>query len=288
VISKKAKSIFRMLKVMNFKEKVDYEHPKRSGKLRIPRKIFNNYNVKIKKIDGRLVVTISPLTGQRQQHILFFHGGSYAVEANSGHFGMMTKLIDMTGCIISFIQYPLAPEYTYQDTFKMVSKAYAFLLSKYENSQFVFMGDSAGGGLALAFAIKIKEEAKKMPKQIILYSPWLDLGLSNPDISLYEEKDLILNVKALYQAGVRYGDHEGATNPLLSPIYGDLNHLGEIAIFYGTDEIFYPDCKNFSELKGLEGTNITSFEYEGMQHDWVVFPIPESDSALKTTSQLLL
>ncbi len=139
------------------------------------------------------------------------------------------------------------------------------------------MGDSAGGGLALAFAQKlIKEKHKKLPAKIVLLSPWLDLTMSNPAIKKLENSDHILTIKMLKHAGMKYSNGDKQDQYLLSPINGELTNLPKTIVFYGTEELFYADCIRLKSMTDSSSQNFIFREYHKMQHDWAIFPIPES------------
>ena len=97
------------------------------------------------------------------------------------------------------------------------------------------MGDSAGGGLALALALIVKERGLKKPDNLVLYSPWLDVSMTNPEIPDYDSKDVILNLESMDEAADLYVSDLSKKDPRVSPIYGYLSDLGGILMFYGTD-----------------------------------------------------
>jgi acetyl esterase/lipase len=156
------------------------------------------------------------------------------------------------------------------------------LIKQYPSDRFVFMGDSSGGGLALAFAQKlVKEKQTKLPSKIILLSPWLDLTMSNPAIKELESSDHILTVKMLQHAGTLYSNGDRQDQYLLSPINGDFTGLPKAVVFCGTEELFYADCVRLKSLTGSGRENFIFREYRKMQHDWAVFPIPERKQLIK-------
>jgi acetyl esterase/lipase len=190
---------------------------------------------------------------------------------------------------MTHIDYPLAPEHHYRDTFEMVSGAYDLLIRQYPDDNFILMGDSAGGGLALAFAQKlIKEKHNKLPKKIVLLSPWLDLTMANPAIKKQEHSDHILTVKMLQHAGMLYANGDQQDQYLLSPINGDLTNLPKTIVFYGTEELFYADCTKLKSMTGSNSHNFIFREYRKMQHDWAVFPIPESKQLVKEVCEFII
>lgn len=293
------------LKIIKFKTKLflSLENPSRNSK--IFKKIKSDKRILVDKINvsGHLIYTfIKKQNNQKKEsdrHIIFFHGGGYVFEAVSGHKELIFNLIRLLDLKISFFDYPLAPENTYHQTFDMIIRGYFELCEKYPYDQFIFMGDSAGGGLALAFlqslvqakysknilfnnlGEKIGNIQIKIPQKSILLSPWIDLSLSNPKIKEFEEKDPFLSYDILKKSAMLYlGSKEFSKdelqNPLLSPLFGDLNNLGKILVFTGTNEILYPDCLILEQkAKNAQNTSIKLIVEEDFIHDWLVFPFPK-------------
>lgn len=276
-------SIFTLFfELSNAKKWVEksFLNPPRSQKLNVPKHISLNFKVDEFLIFNKLVVTVQPHSNVTNTHILFFHGGAYLLEGSTLHWKLVTTFLSKTNCKVSYIDYPLAPENTYKQTFEMVQQSFEKLINDYPADQFIFVGDSAGGGLALAFAQKLLlDNAAVQPVKIILFSPWLDLSMQNTDIKHQEALDKLLPFDGLIRAGLHYAEGEDLRNYLLSPLNGKLDGLGETHVFYGTHELFYPDCKKLKQLtQGFD--NFTFHEFPEMQHDWVVYPIPEAKQAL--------
>ena len=107
------------------------------------------------------------------------------------------------------------------------------------------MGDSAGGGLALALVEKMGEEENiAMPNQTILISPWLDVRMNNPKIAEIEENDPMLNKAALKLAGENYAGKDGIDSYLVNPADGPLDKLQNVSIFTGTYDIIKCRCRS--------------------------------------------
>jgi len=139
------------------------------------------------------------------------------------------------------------------------------------------MGDSSGGGLALAFAQKLAEmDFPVQPEKLILLSPWLDITMENPEIAQVEELDSMLTLEGLRGAADLYADGDDKSHYLLSPINGNLKGLGDISVYIGTHDILWPDCKLFQEKAAKAGKKIALHVYDGMPHTFMLFPLPES------------
>ena len=287
MISKKAKAINKVLEVIKFKETMNFENPRRTLVKRVPLLLNFQNEIEHHEIHGRDVYNIIPDEHKTLHHVVFFHGGGYANEASINHYLMINKFINEAKCTVTFVEYPLAPEATAYEAIKMAYDTYLAQLVLFGDHRFTIMGDSAGGGLALALAMRIRDEKIKQPEKIILFSPWLDIALTHPKIKEVDEKDLVLNIDALLEIGKLYAHNLPLDDYRVSPKFGNLNHLGKILVLVGSEELFYPDCVEFMHLTDLVGTQITGTVYEEMQHDFMILPIPEQDLALEEAISFL-
>ena len=236
----------------------------------LPKSIIKKYNIEVENIGERKVWTISPRQSGNKNLILYLHGGAFCANITKMHWSFVEQLLSATNATLVIPDYPLAPESSCTDTYRYLDTIYENLIRNNPDKEIVFMGDSAGSGLALGFAVKIKIEDIKQPKQIILFSPWLDVSMTNPEIVNFDPGDKILNVNGLKKAGKNYAGDLDVTDYRVSPIYGDLSNLGKISVFIGTKEVFIADARKLMQL--LKGQNIgfNYFEYQGMFHDWVL------------------
>jgi monoterpene epsilon-lactone hydrolase len=232
-------------------------------------------------VDGFSLVTYQP-DSESGKHLIFLHGGGYILEANPFHWKMVEKLARIYQLSVSLIDYPKAPEYTFQTTHQVLLKAYKEIINRHENQEIILLGDSAGGGMALSLLQVLREnKIQPYPDKTILLSPWVDLTMKNPEIPDYAARDFLLPLEALIYAAKEYSGGEDLNDPRLSPLYGDMADLGSIMLVYGTEEILYPDCKKLEEkLSKAPGTFVETILCEGWGHDWVVFPLRKSRSIL--------
>ncbi len=231
--------------------------------------------------NGRKVWTVAPKANKNDVVILYLHGGAYTANISRLHWDLIGQLVRTTNATIVVPDYPLAPECTCEETYDFMDKLYTGLRETYPTQRIVFMGDSAGGGLALGFAQQLRNEHKKQPEQLILFSPWLDVSMRNPGLSLIENKDKILSINGLRYAGQQYAGALDLKDYRVSPLYGTLSGLCKISIFIGTNDLLYVDAQ---ECK-LRMKNLSSpfhyFEYPQMFHVWMIV------SALKESKDVL-
>jgi acetyl esterase/lipase len=240
------------------------------------------------KIKTNELVTFERKERVSKNHLIFFHGGAYIFGASPNHWKLAEKIVKKSFCRMTLVDYPLAPEHDYKETFGMVSETYDMLIKQYSEDSLILMGDSAGGGLALAFTQKlILEKHQNLPAKIILLSPWLDITMSNPKIKHLESSDYILTVNMLRNAGMKYANGENQNHYLLSPIHGQLNNIPKTIVFYGTEELFSADCLRLKSMTDSNSQGIIFREYQKMQHDWAIFPIPESNQVVNEICEFI-
>lgn len=239
----------------------------------IPDESTYTCNIEQKMYMNRKVFILTPENVEKTDMvILYFHGGSYMAEIAQEHWSFLEKIINNTGATVILPDYPLSPKHNYKDVFDMVVPLYNEIVSKINLENFVVMGDSAGGGLALALEEKITSENSeyKLPVKTILISPWLDVRLGNPEIDEAQKNDKQLNKDTLKLAGIAYAGNDDINSYLVNPVDGDLSKLQNITIFTGTYDILNPDVHVLEERAKTQGIRIDVREYEGASHIWIL------------------
>lgn len=238
---------------------------------RPPKSLSRNYNLKEYEYQHRLVFTIEPEEKNKSgKVIMYFHGGSYVGELYREHWSFFRDLIEDTGATIVIPDYPLTPQYRYTDVFGMALPLYREIVKKVEKENFILMGDSAGGGIALALAEEAGKENLSQPGKLILISPWLDVTMKNPKIDEVQKNDKMLNKKVLAIAGVAYAGGKDMDKYLVSPINGPLDKLENIIIYTGTYDILNPDVHTFEKLAKKENLKLDIRETKGAAHIWLI------------------
>lgn len=239
---------------------------------KLPETLLQECNAKVEKYQNRNVFILTSKQEKEDYKTIFYlHGGSYVAELNDTHWRFFTDIIRDTGATIIVPDYPLTPQYQYTDVFAMIEPLYEQIASKVEQEDLILMGDSAGGGMALALLEKVTVEDKKVPSKTILISPWLDVTMENSAIDQVQSKDSLLNKQVLKLAGIAYaGTEENTKNYLVSPIYGPLTGLKNIVIFTGTNDILNPDVHRLKQIGEEQKASIQIKETYGATHDWLL------------------
>ncbi len=254
-----------------------------------PRSLARRVSIRETTIRGRPCYTLSPLGGRDEQkrRIFFLHGGCYVFEIVPEHWHFVARLVEVLHATVTVPIYPLAPEAGYRDAHEMVLEAYRALAKDTSADRIALMGDSAGGGMALALAQSINKNGLPRPADIVLLSPWLDVTMTNPDITEIEPRDPWLARPGLVEAGRMYAQGDDPKGSLVSPIYGELEGLGRISIFIGTRDILLADARKLHASAKDKGIDVQLYESEGMFHDWMFAPIPEAKETLASIAQIL-
>ena len=223
-------------------------------------------------IDGFQVITVKT-EKSLNRHVIFLHGGGYVLRAVRSHKNIVERMVKKYNLKVTFVDYPLAPEDTADKAHDVLMKAYRSVAEKNREDDFYFFGDSAGGGLALAFLqVARDEKIVPFPKKTVLMSPWLDVSMTNEEIK-----------------GKQFAGNMDVKSPLVSPIYGNMDNLGGIMLLFGTNEVLYPDCMKLSDMLDTAfGTTVELYVGENLCHDWILAPLKETDEALDAIGKFYL
>jgi epsilon-lactone hydrolase len=232
-------------------------------------------------VRGHAVFVLARRRNPGHRHVLYLHGGAFVDGILKPHWQFLDRLVEAANCSVTVPVYPLAPEYTHADVFALMRPVYRALVSVVPPDDLVLMGDSAGGGMALALAQSLVPEGLAQPGGIVLMSPWLDATLTDPAIERIVPIDPMLAVPGLREAARRYAGGSDLRDPMISPINGPLQGLAPITLFTGTHELLLPDARRLRESASAQGAPLSYHEYPGMVHAWPLLPVPEARRALQ-------
>jgi acetyl esterase/lipase len=245
-------------------------------------------SVSLTAVDGREVYTLRPRNiGASSQHILYFHGGSYVYPILSVHWNFLQHLVVATGCTITVPLYPLAPESNGLAALEFARKVHRHLISDVPATELIIMGDSAGGGLASALALALRDEGSPLPARLILISPFMDVALIHPTIDVTTALDPMLIKAGLQEAGRLYAGDLPLDHPYISPLHADPSGLPPITMFAATYDILHHDELLFAEKAGERGVDIQLIMGPKMIHDWPLLPFKEGREARGIVTTLI-
>jgi acetyl esterase/lipase len=222
--------------------------------------------------------------------IFYLHGGAFIVGMNSVYQKFAEVLSRLTHSTVILVDYGVAPENPFPIGLEQCIATYQQLLSKgLSPKDVIFMGDSAGGGLALSTLVAAKERNIPLPSAAVLFSPWVDLSLSGETMKSLDSLDPIIPVDRMNEVVSLYLKKESPKHPLASPLFADLKGLPPLYISLGTHEVLHGEGKSLAQKATEAGVPVTLDIQKGMVH---VYPIlmpqhPQSKSTLRKIKEFI-
>ncbi len=212
--------------------------------------------------------------------ILYLHGGGYTAGGLDYAKGFGALLASQTLISVLCVAYRLAPENKFPAAQDDAMEAYQYLLDAgYLPEHIAICGESAGGGLALSLALRLRDEGKPLPACIVAISPWADLTLSGSSYNNNVRLDptLIRESLAYYVIAYAAGHEDEA---YVSPVLGDFTGFPPTLLFAGSDEILLSDAKTVHKRLKSAGAESKLIVEEGMWHVYPLYGTPEGKKAL--------
>lgn len=214
--------------------------------------------------------------------LIWFHGGGYLLGSLVSHRAAVSAFARAAGSAALNVGYRLAPESVFPAPIDDAVTAYRWLLDAgVAPSRIVIGGDSAGGGIALATQMQLRNDGNPLPACAVLLSPWTDLEVTGDSAQPGRTDDPLLNAELLKDWAKIYASGE-QRNPLASPLYGDFAGLPPQLILIGTRDILLDDARRTADQARIAGCEVELDEYPGLIHNWPIFDteMPEAAEAL--------
>jgi monoterpene epsilon-lactone hydrolase len=244
-----------------------------------PGSLARSVDVTRMKIAGWPVYVVSPRGTETTRRGLFLHGGSYVYEIAPQHWTLVADLVASAGIEITVPIFPLAPAETASTMVPKAADLAQTLVTEVGAENVSLFGDSAGGGMALAVAMLLRDRGIAPLHATILISPWLDISGTDPELARLDPRDPWLAVPGSVAAGELYRGEVPNTDPLVSPIHGSLDGLGPLTMFSGTRDILNADAHRLVEKATATGHALDYHEVPEMIHNYPLLPIPEAQTA---------
>ncbi|WP_097027820.1 alpha/beta hydrolase [Clostridium peptidivorans] len=243
--------------------------------------------VEIKGVHAAWIDTAN--SNKNKKVMIYLHGGCYMYGNVKNYCTIPVQLSSVTGIKVLSVNYGLAPENPFPKALEDVLSIYEYLLEEgYSSSNIAIVGDSAGGGLALATVLKLKDLKLDLPAALGLFSPWVDLTLKGDTIETLKEYDPILSKKQLEGSAKIYAGKEEMNNPLISPIFGDYKDFPPMMILTGGREILLSDSMNLARKAALSKTTADLIVWDNLYHVFAADSnLPESKEAIEILGAFL-
>lgn len=237
---------------------------------------------------GRPLTTLIPRRTTRPVTVVYIHGGAYVNEITAPHWAIIDRLARDTGATVLVPAYGLAPEHTVDEAFELLTAILTDVRTQRPGDRIFLAGDSAGGGLALAFAQEHRDDDLR-PDGLFLFSPWLDVTMENPDARRMEKIDAMLGIDGLRYWGEQWAGWRPVRDPRVSPGLGELSDLPSTWVYQGGRDLFLPDVAKFTVAARAAGSPVRSRVFRDGFHVFVgLTMVAESRTVFREIRRTLL
>jgi monoterpene epsilon-lactone hydrolase len=204
--------------------------------------------------------------------IFYLHGGGYVAASPAQYRSLTGGLARASGAQVFALEYRLAPEHPFPAALHDAVAGYRALLEAGRPpSKIVIGGDSAGGGLALALAIALRDRGVPLPAGVLLFSPWVDLAATGASIRSNAASDDVVAYDEAFTMARLYADGRALDDPEISPLYADLHGLPPLLAQASEIEMLRDDAVRLVQRALDAGTPATLQLWNGVPHVWQLF-----------------
>ncbi|MEM9067706.1 MAG: alpha/beta hydrolase [Myxococcota bacterium] len=233
-------------------------------------------------LGGQKAVWTTPRALRSKETILHLHGGGYATCSLATHRGMLADLARATGRQVVAVEYRKAPEHAFPIPVDDCVRAYRALHRRHSN--LVLSGDSAGGALACAVVQRVRGTWTRLPRALVLLSPWADLRCTGRDTGVdYVKPDALARFASYYLQGAD-PDH-----PEASPVNANFEGFPPMLIQAGGAELIRPGIERMARRARQARVPVRFEMWDGMFHAWHGFSafVPEAKEAFRAIGTYL-
>lgn len=204
--------------------------------------------------------------------LLYLHGGGYVAGSLTSHRPMVAEAGRQAGLRTLALDYRLAPEHPFPAALEDAVAGYRHLLEQgFAPARIAVGGDSAGGGLAAALLVALRDQGLPLPGCAWLISPWVDLESSFPSMASKAAADPMVQKPYLLEIAPMYHGATSARTPLVSPIHADLHGLPPLLLQVGSAETLLDEDVAFAGRAGAADVAVTLEIWPEMIHVWHLF-----------------
>lgn len=227
----------------------------------------------------------------QDRFVLYLHGGGYVIGSIKTHRDLMARVSRAAKARVLGLNYRLAPEHPFPAAVDDAVSGYRWLLAQgAKPSRIAIAGDSAGGGLAAATLVAIRDAKLPAPAAAALLSPWVDLEGIGESMTTRVNVDPVVRKEGLLGMAQAYLQGQNARAPLAAPLYADLRGLPPLLIQVGDAETLLDDSKRLDARAKAAGVSTKLEVWPEMIHVWQLFAsfLPEGQQAIDVIGKFVI
>ena len=243
-----------------------------------------------RSVEGVGCLEFTPVNARGAAVILYVHGGGYCLGSTEAYRGVVSRMCASLGRTMVMPEYRLAPEHPYPAGLEDLEVAVSALSPSKSQAPLVVMGDSAGGGLALALAQQMcGREDLPDPDGLVLYSPWVDLRCESPSTASGATTDWVVRPQWLRTFAGMYAGALAVSDPRVTPLLGDHGGLPPTLLEVGGLEVLRDDARRLNSELERVGVATTFVEDPKGIHVWQIYLpwLPEARESMARTHDFL-
>ena len=221
--------------------------------------------------------------------VLYLHGGGYFFGSPQTHRQLTIGMAKHCDAPVYALDYRLAPEHRFPAALDDALAAVRVLASRQPGRRLIIAGDSAGGGLALATALAMRDQGLSMPSALVLFSPWTDLAGTGASIDANTRRCAMFTGQGIRDGARIYLGDADPLDPRASPLYADLKGLPPLLIFASSDEVLRDDSTRLASKALAANVPVELHLVQGVPHVWPIFAriLPEGRQSLSQVQQFV-
>ncbi|MBA3271398.1 MAG: alpha/beta hydrolase, partial [Acidobacteria bacterium] len=237
-------------------------------------------------VQGEWLIPDAPIPGV----VFYVHGGGFVACSAATHRPITAALAHLTRCRVFSVEYRLAPEHRFPAAHDDVLAAYEWLLSTGTTSSGVALaGDSAGGNLVLALAVRLRDQSLPAPACVVAFSPWSDLAGTGASVQSNDGRCAMFRSENIVDFAAATLGAAPPSAPAVSPVYADLHGLPSALLHVGSTELLLDDARRVHEgIRAAGGASRLEI-YADVPHCWqMLVPfVPEARRSLRDAAAFI-
>lgn len=232
---------------------------------------------------GSAAIWANPAQCATDRVVVYFHGGGFVSGSKDSHRKVGAHLAKAAGCRALIPDYRLAPQHTFPAQLDDARAVYEWLLGQgYQPARIAFAGDSAGGNIATAAALALRQDNRPLPGAVVAFSPWYDMEAKGDSFDSNAGTDAAISRELVQIYGPMFLGGHSPTDPLANPLYSDPAGLPPIFLTYGSHETLADSIELFAARARQAGVDVDVRVGEEMQHVYQLMAgrVPEADAGI--------